>query len=64
VNYFINKYSRIKLLALLLLLLVGFMLICHGFGWEYSEWYLYGAILILAGVILPPWKKWFNKIKL
>lgn len=60
VNYFINKHVRIKLLALLLVLLVSLMLICHGLSWNISEWYLYMVILILAVAILPPWKKWLK----
>lgn len=58
VNYFIKKYVRVKLLALLLILLVGVMLMLHGFSIAFSEGYLYLAMALLAVVMLPPWKRW------
>lgn len=58
VNYFIKKYVRVKLLALLLILLVGVMLILHGFSIAFSEGYLYVAMALLSIVVLPPWKRW------
>lgn len=60
VNYFINRYVRLKLLALILILLVSLMLICHSLNWNVSEWYLYIAIMLLGLIILPPWKRWLG----
>lgn len=63
VDYFIKKYVRIKLLALLLILMVGMMLVLYGLNIHFSEAYLYLAIGTLALFILPPWKCWFSAIK-
>lgn len=61
VNYFINRYTRVKLLALVLILLVGILLVLRGLNIEFSEGYLYVAIAILAVIILPPWRKWLKR---
>jgi predicted tellurium resistance membrane protein TerC len=60
VSYFIKRYPRVKLLALLLILFVGLMLMIKGFNIEFSEWNLYIAIFVVSGVILPPWRRWFK----
>tara|TARA_R110000868_G_scaffold8205_7_gene42733 strand:- start:42155 stop:43372 length:1218 start_codon:yes stop_codon:yes gene_type:complete len=54
-NNFLNRFPRVKLLALIFITLVGVFLIVQSFNVEVSHYYLYGAMLGLAIVILPNW---------
>lgn len=60
VNYFIQRYQRIKLLAILSVGFIGLLLVLRGFSIKIPEYFIY---LILGGVallILPPWQRLFR----
>lgn len=52
-NRVINRYRRLKLLALIFILLVGIVLILHGLHIDFPNWYLYIILAVVAIVVWP-----------
>ncbi len=59
INRFINRYARVKLLAIVFVILIGVILVLQGFEIVIPHYYLYLILAILAVIILPnwPWNK-------
>ncbi len=52
-NRLIHRYSRLKILALIFIMLVGAVLILHGLHVNFPNWYLYILLLITSAIVLP-----------
>lgn len=57
ISYFVSRYARVKVLAIIIVLLIGILLLLKSFKFIVPDYFIYVCLLVLALIILPDWQR-------